>query len=139
MTTSCPAAKRLATARPGDVAIDAVSLMSRRHMEQLPIIDGGDVAGLLGREDVVEWLASFGRGGVRHMFPSVAGELRLALATSTSLPRREPARACHRLRIRTCVAAPASIQAQKVRVVLAILKRAGDVFDASCTLIVRFV
>lgn len=46
---------------PGDNASEALMRISSRGVNQLPVIDGGRVVGLVRREDILRWLALFGR------------------------------------------------------------------------------
>lgn len=47
----------LATLAPNADAEEAMSLLSRRDVEQLPVIEAGHVVGLVRRRDLVRWLA----------------------------------------------------------------------------------
>ncbi len=55
-------ADRLATMPPDGPAIDALSTLTRRRVAQLPIVDHGELQGLVSREDVLKWLSIHGHG-----------------------------------------------------------------------------
>lgn len=50
------AAHAASTLPPGASALEALELMAREEVEQLPVVEGGDVAGLLSREDILHAL-----------------------------------------------------------------------------------
>ncbi|MCX4247142.1 site-2 protease family protein [Paraliomyxa miuraensis] len=50
-------AEELATLTPQADAEEAMSLLSRRDVEQLPVVEAGHVVGLVRRRDLVRWLA----------------------------------------------------------------------------------
>lgn len=50
-------AEAVAQVAPDDDAADAMSALSQRGVNQLPVIDHGKVRGLIRREDVLTWLA----------------------------------------------------------------------------------
>lgn len=54
-----PAEKLIAVGR-NDLASDAVIRLSERGLNQILVIDGGAVRGLIRREDVLKWLALYG-------------------------------------------------------------------------------
>jgi Zn-dependent protease/predicted transcriptional regulator len=54
--------ERLVTVSPRVPAIDALSLLNRRDVNQLPVVDGGHLVGFVRREDVLKWLALHGGG-----------------------------------------------------------------------------
>ncbi len=53
-----PAAE-LAVVAPGDSAANALALLSERQVNQLPVVEHGEVRGLLRREDVLRWLSLY--------------------------------------------------------------------------------
>jgi predicted transcriptional regulator len=50
-------AERLLTAQPDTDAFEALSIMGQRGVNQLPVVEGTRLVGLLRREDLVGWLA----------------------------------------------------------------------------------
>lgn len=54
-----PAAK-LATVESGDDAMEAMKLISKRGVNQLPVVDDGRLRGLVRREDILRWLSLHG-------------------------------------------------------------------------------
>lgn len=58
-------ASELVTLAPEANAEEALTLLTRRDVEQLPVIDGGHVLGFVRRRDLVKWLALQGRGELR--------------------------------------------------------------------------
>jgi Zn-dependent protease/predicted transcriptional regulator len=53
-------ADSVASVAPTDAAIDALNELSRRQVNQLPVIEHGRIRGMLRREDVLRWLAVYG-------------------------------------------------------------------------------
>lgn len=53
-------ADRLVTMSPGTPANEALTALTNRRVNQLPIVDHGEIKGLLSREDILKWLAFFG-------------------------------------------------------------------------------
>ena len=53
-------AERLVTASPGDDAFGALVALGRDGVNQLPVLEKGELCGLLRREDLVNWLALYG-------------------------------------------------------------------------------
>jgi CBS domain-containing protein len=49
-------ANELVIARPGEEAAEALLDLSRRDVRQLPVMQNGDLVGLLRRRDIVRWL-----------------------------------------------------------------------------------
>lgn len=54
------AAGELATLSPEDDGVEALNALNRRNVNQLPVVDGGRVIGIVRREDVLRWLAIYG-------------------------------------------------------------------------------
>jgi CBS domain-containing protein len=52
-------AERLVTMPPSAPASEALTTLTSRRVNQLPIIERGEIQGLLSREDVLKWLAFF--------------------------------------------------------------------------------
>jgi len=50
-------AVRLAVASPEEGALEALQMISRLDVSQLPVVRDGQVLGLLGREDILKWLS----------------------------------------------------------------------------------
>ena len=50
-------ATTLVSARPGDDVLDVLNILAQRDFNQLPVIDGGRVVGLVRRADILRWLA----------------------------------------------------------------------------------
>jgi CBS domain-containing protein len=48
---------RLTTVAPHDSAGNALSLLARQNLNQLPVVDGEHVVGMLRREDIIKWLS----------------------------------------------------------------------------------
>ncbi|MCX7891333.1 MAG: site-2 protease family protein [Burkholderiales bacterium] len=53
-------ADALASVAPGDDALEALSLLAARNVNQLPVIADGRLQGLILREDILKWLALYG-------------------------------------------------------------------------------
>lgn len=53
-------ASQLATVSSADDALDALKLISRRGVNQLPVVDNERLRGLVRREDVLRWLSLYG-------------------------------------------------------------------------------
>jgi Zn-dependent protease len=53
-------ADQTATISPADDSARALQLISRRGVNQLPVLEGGRVRGLLRREDILRWLSLYG-------------------------------------------------------------------------------
>jgi len=51
--------ERLACVAPEDDASEALDELARRGVNQLPVLEGGRLVGLLRREDVLKWLALY--------------------------------------------------------------------------------
>jgi CBS domain-containing protein len=51
---------RLTSIRPNDSSLWAMSTLGARGVNQLPVIDGGRVVGLVRREDILRWLSVYG-------------------------------------------------------------------------------
>lgn len=51
---------RLATLSPADRAADALNELARHAYNQLPVVEGQRLVGLLQREDILKWLALYG-------------------------------------------------------------------------------
>lgn len=51
------AATELATIGPDASAIDALQIITRRDLAQLPVVERGELLGLLRREDILKWLS----------------------------------------------------------------------------------
>ena len=49
-------AESLATVHPGDAATQALQRLDQRDVSQLPVTEGGRLAGLVRREDLLHWL-----------------------------------------------------------------------------------
>jgi Zn-dependent protease len=54
---------RLAMVAPEDAATEALAVLDKREVNQLPVVDQGRFAGLVRREDVLRWLMMQSRGG----------------------------------------------------------------------------
>jgi CBS domain-containing protein len=52
--------ERLACVGPDTDAAEALAELARRNVNQLPVLEGGRLVGLLRREDVIKWLALSG-------------------------------------------------------------------------------
>jgi Zn-dependent protease/predicted transcriptional regulator len=50
----------LASLKPGDNAADALMLLARRNVNQLPVCEHRQLIGLIQREDIMRWLMLFG-------------------------------------------------------------------------------
>lgn len=50
-------AEKLETLQPEEPAIDALRRLSRRDVDQLPVMEGGRLLGLVQRRDIMKWLA----------------------------------------------------------------------------------
>ncbi|HKJ71742.1 MAG TPA: site-2 protease family protein [Gammaproteobacteria bacterium] len=61
-------ADQLATVAPGDDAFDAMMKLTRAGVDQLPVVEGGRLRGLIRRRDLLTWLSVYGD-------PSLAREL----------------------------------------------------------------
>jgi CBS domain-containing protein len=53
-------AERLVTLSPSTPASEALTALTSRRINQLPIVEHGELRGLLSREDILKWLAFFG-------------------------------------------------------------------------------
>jgi Zn-dependent protease/CBS domain-containing protein len=63
-------ADQVAAVEPQDDAAEAMLVLSRRAVNQLPVVDHGKVVGLLRREDILRWLSLYGDaslGGGDHL------------------------------------------------------------------------
>jgi len=60
-------AEHLVTAGPGDDAFEALAALGRGGMNQLPVLENGELRGLLRREDLVNWLALYGEQSLEAM------------------------------------------------------------------------
>lgn len=58
----------LATVRPEDDALEAMTALSRAAVDQLPVVSGERLQGLVRRQDILTWMALYGD-------PSIAREL----------------------------------------------------------------
>lgn len=58
-------ASELSMVAPEHSAMEALDILARRDLNQLPVISGGVLQGLLRREDIVKWLALFGGDDAR--------------------------------------------------------------------------
>jgi CBS domain-containing protein len=47
---------RLVTVEAADDAADAMTSLMQRDVNQLPVVEGGQLVGLLRREDIIRWL-----------------------------------------------------------------------------------
>ena len=47
----------LACASPGQDAFEALSVLAQRNVNQLPVLDGHTLVGMLRREDILKWLS----------------------------------------------------------------------------------
>jgi CBS domain-containing protein len=56
-----PAAE-LATVEPRDDAAEALHTLSQRAVAQLPVLEHGELRGLVRREDLLKWLSLHGGG-----------------------------------------------------------------------------
>lgn len=54
--------ERLSTLSPSTPASEALTALTTRRVNQLPIVERGEIKGLLSREDILQWLAFFGTG-----------------------------------------------------------------------------
>jgi len=50
-------AARLATAGPDDPALEALAILGRRNLGQIPVVQNGTLVGLVRREDILKWLS----------------------------------------------------------------------------------
>lgn len=50
-------AARLATAGPDDPALEALAILGRRNLGQVPVVQNGTLVGLVRREDILKWLS----------------------------------------------------------------------------------
>jgi Zn-dependent protease len=50
-------ARELETVSPHDGALDALRKLSRRQVDQLPVVESGELRGLIRREDIVKWIS----------------------------------------------------------------------------------
>jgi CBS domain-containing protein len=50
-------ARELTAVAPRDDAMDVLLLLSRRDVNQVPVVDNGHLAGLVRRADILHWLA----------------------------------------------------------------------------------
>lgn len=57
-------AERLAVARPNDGAAEVLAVLAGRNLNQLPVLEDGQVRGLVRREDILRWLALYADLGV---------------------------------------------------------------------------
>ena len=55
-------AERLLTLSPSTPASEALTALTTRRVNQLPIVERGEIKGLLSREDILQWLAFFSPG-----------------------------------------------------------------------------
>jgi Zn-dependent protease/CBS domain-containing protein len=53
-------ADRVAAVKPEDDAAEAMVVLTRRGVNQLPVVERGRVVGLLRREDILRWLSLYG-------------------------------------------------------------------------------
>lgn len=53
-------AERLTVISPREDAAEAMFILSRRRVNQLPVVEGGEVRGFLRREDILKWLSLHG-------------------------------------------------------------------------------
>ena len=53
-------AERLATVAPDEDAMQAMKLISRQNVNQLPVVENGRLRGLIRREDILRWLSLYG-------------------------------------------------------------------------------
>ena len=60
-------AEHLVIAGPGDNAFQALAALGRGGMNQLPVLENGELRGLLSREDLVNWLALYGEQSLETM------------------------------------------------------------------------
>ena len=52
--------KKLATVAPQDDAFEVLRMLGAREINQLPVVEGRTLRGLLRREDLLKWLALYG-------------------------------------------------------------------------------
>lgn len=53
----------LSVVGPEDDALEVLGMLAEREVNQLPVVQGGRILGLLQREDILRWLALVGRRG----------------------------------------------------------------------------
>jgi Zn-dependent protease len=63
--------ERLAVTGPRDDAFEALATLGRAGVNQLPVVEDGELRGLLRREDVVKWLALYGEQPIASVARSV--------------------------------------------------------------------
>lgn len=56
--------EQVSAVRPDDDAADAMHALTRRGVNQLPVLDGGRLVGLVRREDILKWLSLRGEPGL---------------------------------------------------------------------------
>lgn len=52
--------EQMTSVRPGDDALDVLNLLAQRDINQVPVVEGGRVVGVLRRADILRWLALHG-------------------------------------------------------------------------------
>ena len=50
----------LAIISPDDDGLEALNVLNRRNVNQVPVVDGGRIIGIVRREDVLRWLSVYG-------------------------------------------------------------------------------
>jgi CBS domain-containing protein len=55
----------LVTVGPDDDAAEALNKLTGRDVRQLPVVEGGELVGLLRRRDIVKWLQLHSEIGLR--------------------------------------------------------------------------
>jgi CBS domain-containing protein len=57
-------ASALTQVTPSEDAAEAMEALARRGVDQLPVVEAGEVRGLLRREDILRWLSVYGARGL---------------------------------------------------------------------------
>jgi Zn-dependent protease/CBS domain-containing protein len=65
---------RLARVDPGDDAAAVLELLARQQVNQLPVMQGGELLGLVRREDILRWLTIYGGEEVERIAGPLVGE-----------------------------------------------------------------
>lgn len=56
---------KVTSVSPDDAASDALGLLGQRQLNQLPVVEGGVVRGMIRREDILRWLSLHGNSGLK--------------------------------------------------------------------------
>jgi CBS domain-containing protein len=65
--------RQLVTAKPGDTVVDCMRVMTEKRVRHLPVIEGGQMIGVLSIGDVVKWVISAQAATIENLEQYISG------------------------------------------------------------------